>query len=271
MESESKNSKRLLSDVVLFVFSALLMIFGPYIPGLIPSWIIEPLYNDSNGFTLQILWCVGSIIIALLLYFLFEKVFSRVYEGSHGLDGFGYGMKLLCPIIIFYALWMGIKTAMGQLSFSPLDFESIIKGLRPGVNEEILFRGIAVALLLRRFHSKKNIWIPVIFTSVVFGLTHYMNMISPDELPFLTVNAVFAAAFGMVFGIAFTLSGTIWPVLIVHSAYDIAVICSFSPDDAPDWLLFVDVGGVVLIMILLIFVFQKKRAEAAALWDRKWK
>lgn len=113
----------------------------------------------------------------------------------------GIGLKLFVPVIISWVVWRVAKAHMGFVKFYPWDFETIMKGIRPGVSEEVAFRGIAVALLLRLYRRKENIWIPVVFTAVFFGLTHFTNISDFEELKIIAVQAGYATVFGIVAGI----------------------------------------------------------------------
>lgn len=262
--------KNLLADRIPLITAAVIMFVGPFVPNIIMGWITDPFYNGSNITAIQMVWCAGSILICFLWQYLFERWFRSEYKGSLTFQGFGYGMKLSIPLIIFWMVWLLGKAALGFVDHYAPDLEAILKGFRPGVCEETIFRGIAVALLLKKYRKKENIWVPVIFTSVFFGLTHFTNLDSMDELPWLTVTVAFAAVFGIVVGCIFTLSGSVWPTIIVHSLYDTALICMPVRESAPDWQYFIDFGGMVLLMIWLLIIFHKRREEASALWNTKW-
>ena len=165
---------------------------------------------------------------------------------------------------------MAVKARIGVVNFYPLDLESFIKGLRPGVSEESLFRGMAMALLLRKYRTKEKLWIPLVVTAVIFGLSHYTNIESREEFLLVTVSSMFAVLFGVIFCVVFSLSGSVWPVIIVHSLYDIAMMCRENAPDAPDWPTFVDIGATAVMMVGYIILYNRRREQITALWDRKW-
>ena len=112
------------------------------LPSMALSLVIEPFYNESNGLMLQMIWCIGQIIVTILLMVLFEKWFVPEYEGSMQMKGLAYGLKLSLPVIIFYVIWTIVKILTKQVIYYPPDFEAIMKGMRPGISEEIAFRGM---------------------------------------------------------------------------------------------------------------------------------
>ena len=65
-------------------------------------------------------------------------------------------MKLSIPLIIFWMVWLSGKAALGFVDHYAPDLEAILKGFRPGVCEETIFRGIAVALLLKKIQKERE-------------------------------------------------------------------------------------------------------------------
>lgn len=85
------------------------------------------------------------------------------------------------------------------------------------------------------------------------------------------MNALFAVFFGIIFGVIFTLSGNLWPCVILHSLYDTLAFMITSVEDSPDWPVFGEVSAFLTIMIIFLILLYTRREEASRLWDRKWK
>lgn len=263
--------KHVIADRFPLICAAVLMMAGQYFPMTAASYIVDPL-TDKPAFADSALSIFAAVAILLSFFMLwaFRRWFYPEYEGSCGLNGLGYGMKAALPVIIFIIAWRVFKVAVGFELFKLTGFFPVLMGTRAGISEEIAFRGIAVALLLRSFRSERNIWIPPVFTGVFFGCTHLLNIFSGDDVLNTLVNTVFAAAVGVLFGILFTLSGNIWPVLITHSLYD-ALAFAATDNDMPDSITLIEVGAFIVIMVIYLCVLNRNREKAAALWDRKWK
>ena len=73
MNDKPKYSKHFLADKIPLILAAVLMLAVSMLPSMGLELIIEPFYNKSNGLALQMLWCIGQIIITVLLMVLFEK------------------------------------------------------------------------------------------------------------------------------------------------------------------------------------------------------
>ncbi len=116
-----------------------------------------------------------------------------------------------------------------------------------------------------------NIWVPAVFTGVFFGCTHLLYILTGDEVSNDLVNTVLASAFGVVFGVLFTMSGNIWPIVILHFLYDYLAFTCTSSDAMPASIVYLEVVAFVIIAIIFVAILMKKRDKYASLWDRKWK
>lgn len=65
MSDKPKFSKHFLADKIPLILAAVLMLAVSMLPSMGLELIIEPFYNESNGLALQMLWCIGQIIITL--------------------------------------------------------------------------------------------------------------------------------------------------------------------------------------------------------------
>ena len=246
------------------------IIIGIYLPTTSAATIVEPFYDSNPDLARTVLFILVDII-ALVSLFIFDKWFSPEYESSLGGKGLLYGFAITLPLIFFIIAYKIFKIVMGYEIYQSLDMESILMGARPGFGEEAFFRGIVVAMLLRKFRSEKNIWFPAVFTGVVFGLTHLTNITSLADIADMWLNVVFAAVFGVAFGVIFTLCGNIWPCIFLHTLYDALAVSVTLPDDYPMAATYFEVGAYVVIMIIYLFVLMKHKEKAVALWNDKWK
>lgn len=262
-------SRHLLADKVPFLVAFVLMMVVVYLPNTAISSIIE-LFTQESGSAVMMVFYLSVIALSLILLVLFERWFYPEYDGSMTIGGMGYGLRLLLPAFVFWAAWTVATIATGQVDTAPPTLERLLQGARPGVNEEVAFRGIAVALLLRSYRGWDNVWVPAIFTAVAFGATHLTDLLDGEALLPVLVNVLFATVMGASFGIVFTLCGSIWPTVIAHSLYDAKAFCVGYTDAAPDWLTYAEVGVALLIMVWLLLVLRRRREETAKLWDTRW-
>ena len=91
-------------------------------------------------------------------------------------------------------------------------------GLATGIVEEMIFRGVIMSCLEKRF----NIQIAVVVPSVLFGLLHVIG----NDLDFLSIIQLLIA--GSIVGILFSLvayeSNSIWNNAIIHGIWNMTII-----------------------------------------------
>jgi hypothetical protein len=101
-----------------------------------------------------------------------------------------------------------------------------------GVFEELVFRGI----LFRGLESRAGpIW-ALILSSVLFGLMHYANWVGGQPLDDTTTQVIHAATAGFLYGAIMLITGSIWPSVLVHAAWDgmISVVSTLSDAIPPE-------------------------------------
>ena len=176
-------------------------------------------------------------ILAGILYiafaYLFIKLLCKKYikgdMSDYNIPSFKMEIKwcvvaVLLPLIItvFYILFVPGSFEQNVLNInSKLDLltEGIFfTGLGAGIVEEMVFRGIMMRVIEKRFNKK----IAIIVPSVLFGLVHIIGM----GFNILSCAVVFLA--GTMVGIMFSLiaseTKSIWNSAIVHALWNIIII-----------------------------------------------
>ena len=253
------------------IISAIIwIVIGSYFPSTAAATIVEPFYDYNPGLIRMIFFGI-AIVISIISMVIFELWFSPEYESALKGKGLVYGFVIIIPLIIFVVGYRVFKIALGFETYYGTDLESLLMGARPGFGEEAFFRAIVVALLLRHFKCEKNIWFPAVFTGVFFGLTHLTNMTALADFADMWLNIIFASAFGVIFGVIFTLCGNIWSCIFLHTLYDTLVFSVSVADDAPNSLVYFELCAYVVIMFIYLFVMIKNKKKASELWNNKWK
>lgn len=93
-----------------------------------------------------------------------------------------------------------------------------------GLSEELLVRGVILSVLLIKWgNTKKGIYICVIVSSIIFGSAHIVNFITNPSILLATLSQlVYATLIGIFFATCVLRSKTIWPMIIIHGAFDFA-------------------------------------------------
>ncbi len=141
-------------------------------------------------FSLKGIWVIAAVLMPMIVLIL-----SMITGGHWKINLFGTEttLEIITSAIVFY-------------------------GLAAGVVEEVVFRGVIMGCLERRF----NIWIAVIIPSILFGVVHIIG----NELDFLSVIQLLIA--GSIVGILFSLvayeSNSIWNNAMIHAVWNMVII-----------------------------------------------
>lgn len=141
-------------------------------------------------FSLKGIWVIAAVLMPMIVLIL-----SMITGGHWKINLFGTEttLEIITSAIVFY-------------------------GLAAGIVEEVVFRGVIMGCLERRFH----IWIAVIIPSILFGVVHIIG----NELDFLSVIQLLIA--GSIVGILFSLvayeSNSIWNNAMIHAVWNMVII-----------------------------------------------
>lgn len=141
-------------------------------------------------FSLKGIWVIAAVLMPMIVLIL-----SMITGGHWKINLFGTEttLEIITSAIVFY-------------------------GLAAGIVEEVVFRGVIMGCLERRF----NIWIAVIIPSILFGVVHIIG----NELDFLSVIQLLIA--GSIVGILFSLvayeSNSIWNNAMIHAVWNMVII-----------------------------------------------
>ncbi|UUT34740.1 CPBP family intramembrane glutamic endopeptidase [Microbacterium elymi] len=83
------------------------------------------------------------------------------------------------------------------------------------VNEEVWFRGIVLAVL-----RGAGVRVAVIGSSTLFGVPHLANLAGGEDVFAAALQLVFAVLFGLVAAELVVLTGSLWPAIAWHAAWD---------------------------------------------------
>ena len=177
---------------------------------------------------------------------------------------------LAVPILVFIAVLLGIDYGnLGNMGAAMILWLALGTAL-VGFSEEITYRGLAL-VGFRRGYSEVKVWL---FTSLLFGLLHGVNLILGQGAVPTIRQFFFAFVLGSVFYAIRRISGTIVVVMVLHALWDFgsfshvagkagAVAAKLDIATAGAGLL---QSLLVLIAVILVIVGAKKilRPKAAA-------
>lgn len=156
---------------------------------------------------------LGDLLVFILAHALNDRYFKQKINwfNKHNLTA---QLSTALPAIIIVAI---LDSPMLSVSDFQVKFKVIIICLLVGLAEEYIFRGILMGLFLNL--TRNNLFGSVIGSSICFGLIHMMNLTS---LPFayVSVQVIFAAAIGILFGTIYLKTRNLGIVVALHALRD---------------------------------------------------
>jgi len=123
---------------------------------------------------------------------------------------------LAVPILVFIATLLGIDYGnLGDMGAAMILWLAI-GTLGVGFSEEITYRGLAL-VGFRGGYSEVKVWL---FTSLLFGLLHGVNLILGQGAVLTVRQVIFAFVLGSIFYAIRRISGTIVVVMVLHALWD---------------------------------------------------
>lgn len=101
----------------------------------------------------------------------------------------------------------------------------LFQATMPGLQEELLFRGVLFALLDQSFRRRRRLWgadvgwsLPV--TAALFALVHGVGLVA-GQVVLDPAALAFTAVLGLVLGWARARCGSIWPCVVLHNTWNL--------------------------------------------------
>ncbi len=164
----------------------------------------------------NILSIMGYLVVLLVYFIIFRRELSSSFFSIEGT------MKGILK------LWSELLIDAVTLFFTLMDYEklgsfgtALLMGITPGITEEILCRLIPISLVMRSRDREKLMLPAVVFTSVIFGFCHFINIFSGADPVTTLFQVLYATGTGFLFGAVYIRTGNPWITVILHSLTDI--------------------------------------------------
>lgn len=118
------------------------------------------------------------------------------------------------------------------------------------VNEEVWFRGIILAILRR---GRGTVRVAVVGSSALFGVLHLANLAGGEDPAAAVLQLVFAVLFGLVAAEVTVLTGSLWPAIAWHAAWDFTNYLGGNATDANALAGLAIAGAVVLAYAIVLW------------------
>ncbi|MFT8400750.1 MAG: CPBP family intramembrane glutamic endopeptidase [Lentilactobacillus diolivorans] len=184
------------------------------------DFLIFNLHDVLDPFHLsQVGQVAAQEIIFFILFLLINLFITKVRINLAPSVPWWRLLILAVPIYIAIAAAVQRIVTHAQLTI-PL---AITTGLGAGIFEEFFYRGLILGILMKVFSRQasrvRQIWYPLLITSLIFGLDHSTNAFSQP-----LVNTLFQMvqtfAMALIFGALYLRSGSLIMPMLFHGTWD---------------------------------------------------
>jgi membrane protease YdiL (CAAX protease family) len=163
---------------------------------------------------------------------------------------------LLYYIVPFFPVVINLILGMEVTSLLLLA-ETLAVMLMVGFAEEAIFRGLMLNPL-----KNHGLWKAAIITSLLFGLTHAMNVLAGKSIPEDAAQIFYAVAFGFACAALVLKKGILWPLVLAHFLINFTSFMESPGFTFPlFWHFLIIVGSAVIFTAYGIFVMLQKSKE----------
>lgn len=187
---------------------------------------LEHLLSKINANELYADMIAGSLSRSLAILFLLILIARSKLKEVNGLSGAFRISNFQALFIPIGLIGLGIfaKADVYENAGFVLVSVFLILTLIIGFTEELLFRGVIFPLVTRVLGGKKYVvLVAAVFSSILFGLIHYINLFTePGRFDLITSRVIFAFCIGMAFTGLFLRVKNIVPIAIFHGLFNFA-------------------------------------------------
>ncbi len=195
---------------------------------------------------------VSSAAARILTGIILLIVFRKNFKPGSAFKGFA----VMLPALLLAVYKIPYHFASGGGEPNKITLSIILIGLAPAVLEEILFRGIFIYNLKKKYNRPAVI---VIVSAVMFSLVHLTNIGGMDAAS-LILQLIMAFAVGVVLGAVYLRTEDIVSVIIAHFAIDITGYIFCGGKSAPMYFLIIVAGLLLFEIIYGLILLRAERA-----------
>jgi membrane protease YdiL (CAAX protease family) len=229
-------------------------------------------------------WFVAILeAVVILVYLLAGTIAHFMHLSNLGLYGIAnLGLTMIAALLLTVMRWwkaVGFRSAgrPKDLLYYIVPFLPLVINLIPGVEvtstlhlaqilaitlmvgftEEAVFRGLMLNPLKAR-----GFWKAAIITSLLFGLTHAMNVLTGKSVAEDVAQISYAVAIGFAYAALVLKKGLLWPLVLAHFLIDFTnFIQAPGFTFPPVWNLLIVVGITLIFTAYGLFLMLQKGEE----------
>lgn len=279
-----KKKRKLSERPILFGIVCLLLTdLCSYILGAVITLLVSPLLRrvgiiDSTDLTIQaqqvsnVIYLITPILAIIVMYVFFRRNQKNDFQGVIKVRGENCRDIWICIgifIVAFVARFFhGVLTTPDGVNKVHLGLSLLPLHICAGIAEEIVYRGIPVAVMMRGKPDSKRIRRVFLVTSILFSLMHLINGYGAGNT---IVQLIATFIMGMFWGAIYLRTGSILITIVFHFLYDVFSNMMVLPDPIQTsnivFLIFVQLLPIVLSIVIMR---KSKLEEIKKTWAKIW-
>lgn len=280
-----KQKRKLSERPILFGIVCLLLTdLCTYILGAIISFLAAPLLRkvgivDSSDLLIQakqlsnVIYTITPILAIIVVYAFYRRNQKNGYQGAIKVRGKNCSDVWICIgifVVAFVARFFhGVLTTPDGVNKVHLGLSLLPLHICAGIAEEIVYRGIPVAVMMRGKPDSKRIRRVFLVTSILFSLMHLINGYGAGNT---IVQLIATFIMGMFWGAIYLRTGSILITIVFHLLYDVFTSMLVLPDPIQTsniiFLFFVQLLPIVLTIVIMR---KSKMEDIKETWANIWK
>ena len=216
---------------VAFAFTAMIVFSALY---LFPPHLYSGIIYSEDEWVQRIAFLATSFSYKVFVFVLCALFVKKVLKRNLGITvkGFFKGLFIFGSLMLVYSALNFLFSFPFNLQGDGVDYDTAYKLLPVyfvhclgiGIGEEGVWRVLGVNLFSWAFgEGKKNGFFALFIPSVIFGLAHLNNLITPPVLVNSTIaQVIYATMIGFYFAVCYYKTGNLIPSMLLHALFDFA-------------------------------------------------
>lgn len=206
----------------IFIYFLEMLIVFILIDGVItvlPSVISNNITYYKYGTELLLEVIYAALVLIVMILFKNSYVFTAKKQKFVKSITLGFPMLIIAAISLLESL-----SSLDGFNFGNF-INLLLLTIFIGIAEEFLCRGWLQNEFIERYgDTKKHIVLSLLFSSLIFGLIHFSNMLAGQDLFTTIVQVIQATSAGLLLGSIYYKTKNIWAVIFLHSIYDFCLM-----------------------------------------------
>lgn len=225
------------------IFEIILFVIGLLMAGVVAG--VLNMFGCNNE--------VSASVARILIGVAFLAAFHRSFKFDNSFKGF----VPMLPVLLLAIYKIPYHFISGGGAPNAITASVLLIGLAPAVFEEVLFRGIFISNLKKKYNSPTAI---VLISAIVFSLVHLTNIGGMDMISLL-LQLIMALVVGIVLGAIYLYTGDLVSVIAAHFAVDILGVIFCGGETTPYYFLAILAAVWIFETVYGFWLVRKIAAE----------